>query len=661
MGDRTLLRELKRWATEEFNLPPQSLPNDNYFKTLCVGPGASIWRYVTQHIFNQRNVRVMRGNLQWYKVLQDKELKNVVGQSDAAKRLELQELIEELRAELNHLDSQINGTEAQLATEEESINWSWGMVEENQCRELLLQAFKQRCMKERHVLSEDTRKISGHSQVLEQLSRKAELEVVFGNEASNSSGDYLNPTGAEPQVLRNVRELCDERLLFFQSLQESELKTVSSTTTHLTREQRTALFQHWLSAVEDLLRCYPPNQVLSALQYLALGQEITLEEKLASLDVARDVAALRFRYESNHLLDISKEEEELPPVKSLLQSAWEEVEQSLMELAQTRSQIQQLKTQLHARKNEAELELLAGESQTQALAQSVFELEMQCVMQAAVRDGVRNQCVEMEQHARDRQQALRNLRSQWQSITDFRRLVDVRQEQTRGLIKGNSTAKTELTRVHKEIGQFVQGKLTPQFGEVLSAANRLRNSVSQEARQFGNVSLVTLDRRLIEGSPFAFCEQRIPAAWLSIHRLHSSPFHNLCQSMAFPMYRAPEELYSQALSQHLELRFLRRLRQFHSSSLANVEKQGALLPAPDQQALLLRVLEEDKELLQSLLPRVWELTQCCSQGLSYGNQVKTAISYWWDQPAQFALPDIRKGGLTFQQWLQRWKFAAKAS
>ena len=47
------------------------------------------------------------------------------------------------------------------------------MVEENQRRELLLQAFKQRCMNERHVLSEDTRKISGHSQVLEQLSRCA--------------------------------------------------------------------------------------------------------------------------------------------------------------------------------------------------------------------------------------------------------------------------------------------------------------------------------------------------------------------------------------------------------------------------------------------------------------------------------------------------------
>uniref|UniRef100_A0A8C7RDN6 HAUS augmin-like complex subunit 5 n=1 Tax=Oncorhynchus mykiss TaxID=8022 RepID=A0A8C7RDN6_ONCMY len=639
----TLLRELKRWAIEEFNLPTQSLPNDNYFKTLCVGPGASIWRYVTQHIFNQRWVcRQVFTTLLIIlpSVSINCFLKQVVGQSDAAKRFELQEQIDELRVELNHLDSQINGTEAQLVTEEESINRSWEMVEENQCRELLLQAFKQRCMKERHSLSEDILKISGHSQVLEQL--RAEVKVLFGNETSNSSGDHLNPSGAEPKVLRSVRELCDERLQFFQSLQESELNMTSSTATHLTREQRTAVFQHWLSAVEDLLQCYPPNQVLSALQYLALGQEMTLEERLASLGMARDVAALRFRYESNHLLDISKEEEELPTVKSLLQSAWEEVEQSLMELAQTRSRIQQLQTQLHTRKKEAHLE-------------SVFKLEMQCVIQAAVRNGLRDQCVQMEQHASDRQEDLRNLRSQWQNIMDFRQLGDVRQEQISGLIKGNSTAKTELTRVHKEIGQFVQGKLVPQFANVLSAANRLRNSVSQEARQFGNVSLLTLDRRIIEG------EQRIPASWLSIHRLHSLPFHNLCQSLAFPMYRAPEELYTQALSQHLELRFLRRLLQLHSSSLTNVEKQGALLPAPDQQGLLLRVLEEDKELLKSLLPKVRELTQRCSQGLSYGYQVKIAISHWWDQPAQFALPDIRKGGLTFQQWLQRWKFAAKAS
>lgn len=33
MVERNLVQEVKRWATEEFGLPPDSLPNDGYFKT----------------------------------------------------------------------------------------------------------------------------------------------------------------------------------------------------------------------------------------------------------------------------------------------------------------------------------------------------------------------------------------------------------------------------------------------------------------------------------------------------------------------------------------------------------------------------------------------------------------------------------------------------
>lgn len=41
------------------------------------------------------------------------------------------------------------------------------------------------------------------------------------------------------------------------------------------------------------------------------------------------------------------------------QAAWEEVEQSLVELAQTRSRVQQLQSQLQARKKQAEMEVSA--------------------------------------------------------------------------------------------------------------------------------------------------------------------------------------------------------------------------------------------------------------------------------------------------------------
>ncbi|XP_035033331.1 HAUS augmin-like complex subunit 5 [Hippoglossus stenolepis] len=659
MADRSLVQELKRWATEEFNLPPDSLPNDSYFKTLCVGTGKSIWKYAIQHVFHQRNVRIMRGNLQWYKVLQDKELKQTEGQSEAAKQRELQRKIEQMKAEISHLDSQISGTEEQLATQEQSISSTWSQVEDSRRRELLLQAFRQRCVLGCNVLSDDTQKISVHCQALEQMARKAEIEVLFDKSSSSSDGDNLNSKStSEAQVMREVRELCDDRVHFYQSLQESELKTGHSAAKHMTREQRTAMFQYWLSAVENVLGGYPPNHVLSALQYLASREQKELEDKLASLDVTRDVTALRFRYDSNHLLDLSAEEDnELPPVKTLLQDAWEDVEQSLVELAQTRSRVQQLKNQLQARKKEAELEVscIADELHNDTLAMSVVELELQGVMQAAARDHIRDRCIQLDQHARSRQEALRNLRSQWQSILDFRQLVVLRQEQIRGLIKGNSTAKTELIHLHRELQDFLQNKLVPQFDDVTAAANSLRNSISKDARQFGMVSLFALDRRTVEGM------QRIPASSLSIHRLQSSAFSSMRQSLAFPLYKAPEDLCLHARSQQLELRFLRQLLQLHSATLQKIQKETEMLHASDQKALLSRVVEEDQKLLKSLVPRVRGLTQRCTQGISYGDQVKTAISYWWDQPVQHVLPEASKGGMTFQQWLQRWKIAANAS
>ncbi|XP_059197208.1 HAUS augmin-like complex subunit 5 [Centropristis striata] len=660
MADRNLVRELKRWATEEFNLPPDRLPDDSYFKTLCVGSGKSIWKYIIQHVYQQRNVRIMHGNLQWYKVLQDKKLKQAEGQSEAAKQKELQRKIEQLRAEISHLDSQISGTEEQLATQEKSINRTWAQVEDSKRRELLLQAFRQGCTLGSKVLSDDMQKISGHCQSLEQMAKKAEIEVLFDNKPSSSSDcDNLNSkAAAEAQVLREVRELCGDRVHFYQSLQESELKTAHSAAKHMSREQRTAVFQYWLSAVQNMLDGYPPSHILSALEYLASREQKELQEKLASLDVTRDVTALRFHYEGNHLLDMSTEEDnELPPVKSLLQDAWEEVEHCLVELAQTRSRVQRLQNQLQARKEEAEQEVsgIADELHNDTMALSALEVELQCVMQAAARDHIRDSCIQLDQHARSRQEALRNLRSQWQSILDFRQLVVLRQEHIRGLIKGNSTAKTELIRLHTELQEFVQGKLVPLFHAVITAASGQRNSISKEARQLGTVSLPALDRRTIDGM------QRIPASWLSIHRLQSPTFFSLCQSLAFPLYRAPEELCSQARSQQLELRFLRQLLQLHSATRQKIQKEAELLPASDQKALLSKVVEEDQKLLEALVPRVRSLTQRSAQGLSYGAKVKIAISHWWNKPTQHVLPEISKGGLTFQQWLQRWKLAAKAS
>lgn len=55
--------------------------------------------------------------------------------------------------------------------------------------------------------------------------------------------------------------------------------------------------------------------------------------------------------------------------------------------------------------------------------------------------------------------------------------------------------------------------------------------------------------------------------------------------------------------------------------------------------------------------------QSAVQGLhrSLTISVLCARACRWDKPAQHVLPEVSKGGLTFQEWLQRWKLAAKAS
>ncbi|XP_041947830.1 HAUS augmin-like complex subunit 5 [Alosa sapidissima] len=76
-------------------------------------------------------------------------------------------------------------------------------------------------------------------------------------------------------------------------------------------------------------------------------------------------------------------------------------------------------------------------------------------------------------------------------------------------------------------------------------------------------------------------------------------------------------------------------------------------------ALVERVRCVDEELQRVVLPRATEALQLCNKGLDSCTQVRTAIKHWWEQPAQFALPDMCVEGKTFLQWLYRWKRATK--
>lgn len=151
-----------------------------------------------------------------------------------------------------------------------------------------------------------------------------------------------------------------------------------------------------------------------------------------------------------------------------------------------------------------------------------------------------------------------------------------------------------------QLQEFIESKMLPQFEDVVNVATDLRNSISKEARQFGSVSLFSLDRRVVDGWEFNYWEQnfffyfisefiwflkgesiekfltetfcrlekhnlsffdesnlctrlfllpfckriqRVPASSLSIHRLESPNFTSLCQNLSFPVHKVRTGMY----------------------------------------------------------------------------------------------------------------------
>lgn len=69
--------------------------------------------------------------------------------------------------------------------------------------------------------------------------------------------------------------------------------------------------------------------------------------------------------------------------------------------------------------------------------------------------------------------------------------------------------------------------------------------------------VVTITEQKIEKLNFSCCfrMQRIPASWLSIHRLQSSTFSGMCQTLSFPLYKVSFDVNASICCNKSEISF----------------------------------------------------------------------------------------------------------
>ncbi|KAB1274452.1 HAUS augmin-like complex subunit 5 [Camelus dromedarius] len=572
---------------------------------LCLGQGADIWAYVLRHVHNQRNVKKIRGNLLWYGHQDSPE---------ARRKLELEAAVARLRAEILELDQSLELMERETEAQDMAMEQALQSMQDTQRRALLLRAQAGAMRRQQRGLQVPMQRLQNQLKRLQDIERKAKVDVNFGPLTSAA-------LGLEPVVLGDVRTACSLRTQFLQNLLIPQAKAGS------------------IPSVETLLTNHPPGHVLAALEHLAAEREAEIRS-LCSLDGLQDTETAR-----SQAPDQSDSSQALPSMVHLIQEGWQSVGVLVTQRGPLLKEHQILTRRLRGLMEEMERCTLES-SERQALVLGLRG----CALWAELK-ALRALSQELEEAAGRRQLLLQELQAKQQRILHWRQLVEETQEQVRLLIKSNSASKTRLCRSPGEVLALVQRKVVPTSEAVAPQSQELLRCLEEEAQHLPHLVLGTLLRH----SPGGL--QPLPTILPSIHQLHpaspkGSSLIMLSHKLGLPTGKAPELLLPKAASLRQDLLFLQDQQSLRCWYLLHMKT--SLPPGPSTQELLQIRASQEKEQKENLGQTLKRLENLLKQALERIPELQGVVGDWWEQPGQAALSGELCQGLSLSQWRLRW-------
>ncbi|XP_006217120.1 HAUS augmin-like complex subunit 5 [Vicugna pacos] len=614
-------RELSSWAAKEMEAPVAARASESTLRRLCLGQGADIWAYVLRHVHNQRNVKKIRGNLLWYGHQDSPE---------ARRKLELEAAVARLRAEILELDQSLELMERETEAQDMAMEQALQSMQDTQRRALLLRAQAGAMRRQQRGLQVPMQRLQNQLKRLQDIERKAKVDVHFGPLTSAA-------LGLEPVVLGDVRTACSLRTQFLQNLLISQAKAGSIP---IPRDDHFGTsYQQWLSSVETLLTNHPPGHVLAALEHLAAEREAEIRS-LCSLDGLQDTETAR-----SQAPDQSDSSQALPSMVHLIQEGWQSVGVLVTQRGPLLKEHQILTRRLRGLMEEMERCTLES-SERQALVLGLRG----CALWAELK-ALRALSQELEEAAGRRQLLLQELQAKQQRILHWRQLVEETQEQVRLLIKSNSASKMRLCRSPGEVLALVQRKVVPTSEAVAPQSRELLRCLEEEAQHLPHLVLGTLLRH----SPGGL--QPLPTILPSIHQLHpacpkGSSLIVLSHKLGLPTGKAPELLLPKAASLRQDLLFLQDQQSLRCWYLLHMKT--SLPPGPSTQELLQIRASQEKEQKENLGQTLKRLENLLKQALERIPELQGVVGDWWEQPGQAALSGELCQGLSLPQWRLRW-------
>ncbi|XP_074874846.1 HAUS augmin-like complex subunit 5 [Buteo buteo] len=266
---------LGRWAAGEMELPPGLAPSGAVLRRLCSGSCAPIWEFITRHVRHPRTVKKIRGNLLWYRHLE--EMKGA-GPAPPEGALSC------LRQEVEGLGVALGGAQ-EVALELEA---ELGAGQSRRGAEL------------RRGL--ELRLMGAAAARAGQRLRagRGALDPPPGRWEAGPELEAAVAVGVEPEVLVSVRAVCRMRA-------ETLEAGLEPRPPEETRDRLDAANERWLRAAEAVLSSHAPGAVLWALECLARERTRPPRPRKSDLDPE---------------LDPGLDPEAPPTVKKLIEESW---------------------------------------------------------------------------------------------------------------------------------------------------------------------------------------------------------------------------------------------------------------------------------------------------------------------------------------------------
>ncbi|XP_048588335.1 AUGMIN subunit 5 [Nematostella vectensis] len=684
LSPEQLAENLRRWAVDEMRFRPQGryvnapLPTADDFKTLCRGPMNDVWKFIIEHIKSAENCKKIKGNVKLHKLLH-KQSSNTSSKGDRSTREKLEaehtqvnrEMVE-LRSKIMNMHKEIKQLEVDILR---TVIYSKHTAYSDICEEIsslnqksaLLSAYSQQCRNIGAAYQELTNQIQGRVDVYQDIQRKASQEPTYyevqhhidqpivSNLLSGTSG-RSTPLGLESACTRAVRETCDAIKAYLKQVYEEEFDDDIEQSKPI--KDPKSKDQLW-TEVEMILAQHPPWKILSSLIVTSQDTANELRDLTSRINLKRDAEELKFLYEKGGKLT----DKSTPP--TLFQSVHQLIEeeqalhfQRFLAAEKAMNEAWKGRSKLKSLNHEMENRLSSryrGMPGSNDLARALYQCELEVAASQASLEYLHRAASRLTQALRERKSALETVRSKHRQIQDFEKLAQSKQSVIQALVKQNSIAQEKLEQLKLELQHYVQDKVSPHQAHIQAIAGHLSNGVYQEVDRF---TCLPLNRLIYTDS---HSDQRVPVDELSIYRLDrvrdrpgGAGVSALLDKLAFPLYKAPEELLPKAIEVTQEIEDTAALVQRKQRDLNEVGGATADRAVNHLNSLRNEVTHQDRVALDQLLPRVNESLAKATRALSDCINTKDSANSWWEQPAQFAVPWNQVDGMNMRQWHDQW-------